>query len=214
MCQKIALELKWNVLNSGALYRLLAFFLNENNKFYNLNYIKFIIANLNVEFVYSNKHNSIRTKLHGVDVSDILQELNIGSSASYISSFYVVRRHLVRKQHKFCKLPGLVADGRDMGTVVFPNAVVKFFLYSDMYKRTYCRLLQLKKKNPDINFKQVLSDLKKRDKRDLEREVSHLEPALDSIKIDSTDMSVKELFDIIMKNVYEKLKSLEIIKNY
>ncbi|AZP36165.1 Cytidylate kinase [Candidatus Annandia adelgestsuga] len=205
MCQKIALKLKWNVLNSGALYRLLAFFLNGNKNFYNLNYIKFIVSNLNVKFVYSPKYNEMRTTLHGVDVSNILQELNIGGSASYISSFYVVRRYLVQKQHQFCKLPGLVADGRDMGTVVFPDANVKFFLYSDIYKRTYCRLLQLKKKNPNVNFKGVLKDLKKRDKRDTEREVSHLEPALDSIKIDSTDIDSEELFDIIMKNIYKKI---------
>ncbi|HEY3488033.1 MAG TPA: (d)CMP kinase, partial [Gammaproteobacteria bacterium] len=140
------------------------------------------------------------------DVSLMLRTEECGRAASLVAAIPAVRTALLHRQRAFRMAPGLVADGRDMGTVVFPDAKTKIFLTASAEARANRRYKQLNKKGIDANLAGLLTDILGRDQRDRERAVSPLKPAEDAVILDTTDMSVAEVCDRVLAEVQSVLK--------
>lgn len=131
--------------------------------------------------------------LEGEDVSNEIRTETVGNTASQAAAFPRVREALLRRQRAFREAPGLIADGRDMGTVVFPDAPVKIFLDASSEERAHRRMLQLQEKGFNVNFERLLAEIKERDDRDRNRPIAPLVPASDALVLDSTSMSIEEV---------------------
>lgn len=202
----IANYLKWHFLDSGAIYRVLAVACQHHGiDVVDEESVVPLASNLDVNFVTT--AGNTRTMLEGEDVTDIIRTEEVGALASQVASLARVREALLRRQRGFAELPGLVADGRDMGTVVFPNASVKIFLTASAEARAERRFHQLKNKGHDVNIARLLSDIRARDDRDTNRPVAPLVPADDAYVLDSTELNAEEVF----AKVKEILTSAEII---
>ncbi|MBK4765399.1 MAG: (d)CMP kinase [Pantoea sp. Brub] len=204
LCRLIANALKWNLLDSGAIYRTLAFItLNNNINIASEKDIISVIPNLDIQFITCN--TKIKVFLYNKDITNEISNLKISETASYIAQFPLVRKLLLTRQHSFIQYPGLIADGRDMGTVVFPNANIKFFLKANLKQRTQRRMLELKEKGFNVKFSNVLAEIKKRDERDCNRKCSPLLPAPDALVYNSTQISIKQLFNKILIYIHKKI---------
>jgi len=150
-----------------------------------------LAAHLDVQF--KAEGDLVKVILEGEDVSGELRKEETGMAASKVAALPRVREALLRRQRAFSNAPGLVADGRDMGTVVFPSAIVKIFLDASAEERANRRMNQLQQKGLDVNFGSLLSEIQERDDRDRNRSVSPLRPAEDALVLDSTDMSIEQV---------------------
>ena len=150
----------------------------------------------------------VKVLLGDEDVTLAIRTEEAGVNASKVAALPKVREALLQRQRDFCVEPGLVADGRDMGTVVFPKAEVKIFLDASAEVRAKRRELQLKAQGKAADYDLILSEIKERDDRDRNRAVAPLVPASDAVVIDSTDMSIEEVFNKAMSLVEEKRKGL------
>ena len=148
----------------------------------------------------------VRVILEGEDVSDTLRTEKVGNAASKVAALPRVREALLRRQRAFNEQPGLVADGRDMGTVVFTSAEVKIFLDASAEERATRRMNQLQKKGLDVSFNSLLSEIQERDYRDRNRAVAPLRPADDALVLDSTEMSIEQVLEKVLAYVDAKLK--------
>ena len=142
-----------------------------------------------------------RVLLAGEDVSDAIRTEEAGMAASRVAAHPGVRSALLDWQRRFARAPGLVADGRDMGTVVFPQAPLKIFLDASPEIRAERRYKQLKEKGLDANLPQLVADIRERDARDRSRPVAPLRPAEDAVLVDSTQMSIAEVLDRVLEEV-------------
>jgi cytidylate kinase len=140
----------------------------------------------------------------GVDVSRAIRTEEGGRGASTVAAIPAVREALLRRQREFRRSPGLVADGRDMGTVVFPGAPLKFYLIASATERAERRYKQLITKGESVSLARLLEDIEERDARDSSREVSPLVPAEDAIVIDSTATPISDVFELVMLKVKER----------
>ena len=136
--------------------------------------------------------------LDGVDVSGELRTETTGMLASRVAVLPAVREALLQRQRDFAQLPGLVADGRDMGTVVFPDAPLKVFLTASAEERARRRFMQLKEKGDSVNLAALLEEIRARDKRDSERQHAPLKAADDALLIDSSDLGIQDVFERVM----------------
>ncbi|MDM8350192.1 (d)CMP kinase [Pseudomonas sp. sp1636] len=196
----LARQLGWNLLDSGALYRLLAFAArNHGVDLTNEEAMKVLAAHLDVQFVAGDE--SQRIILEGEEVTDVIRNEQIGAGASQVAALPAVREALLQRQRAFQEMPGLVADGRDMGTVVFPDAPLKIFLTASAEERARRRYLQLKGKGDDVNLASLLDEIRARDERDTQRAVAPLKPAADAIQLDSTDLSIEQVLERILSEV-------------
>lgn len=193
IAQQAAQALGFHFLDSGALYRLtaLAAFRAE------LSWddeapVAALAAGLPVRFAEG------RIWLDGQEVSDALRQEHIGVLASKVATLPAVRAALLERQRNFRQAPGLVADGRDMGTVVFPNAVLKVFLTASVEARAERRYKQLIEKGFSANLSALLHDLRERDARDADRKVSPMKPAADARLLDSSALSIEETLSTIL----------------
>ncbi|RUR12187.1 (d)CMP kinase [Legionella sp. km772] len=205
LCHLLAKHLKWNMLDSGAIYRVLAFAARKHKL--NLQDIEPLISLalvLNLRFESSDA-NETQVILDEVNISQEIRSEQCGQDASTIAAIPEVRAALLERQRSFAQLPGLVTDGRDMGTVVFPEAVLKVFLYADEQERAKRRYLQLKEKQINVSLAQVVEDLAKRDTRDTARTHAPLRPADDAIKIDTTSLSIVQVFNNVLKLIDDRL---------
>jgi len=197
LCKQLSKKLNWNFLQSGLLYRILALHVLKNQYCIKKN-INILLKSLNffeiINKNISNKENS------NSNILNVINKEEIGNFASKLASFSYVRKYLLIKQKMFRQFPGLVADGRDMGTIVFPDACMKFFLQASLKVRTKRRLLDLQN-TTKINFDQLLIIMKERDYRDINRSISPLFPSKDSIIIDSTYMNMSQVLDICIKHI-------------
>jgi cytidylate kinase len=146
--------------------------------------------------------------LEGEDVSGNLRTEITGMLASKVAVLPAVRSALLGRQRDFAKAPGLVADGRDMGTVVFTTAPVKIFLTASAEERAERRYNQLKSQGDDVNLATLLGEIRARDKRDSERELAPLKPADDAVQIDSSGLGIEEVFNRVLAEVNARLVSL------
>ena len=194
---RLANHLGWHFLDSGALYRLTALaVMKEQAELGDEGTLGEIAANLNIRF--ETEGGSVRALLDEEDVSDRLRQEDTGVLASRIAAIPAVRAALAGRQRRFRQFPGLVADGRDMGTVIFPDARLKIFLTASAEIRAERRYKQLKDKGESVNLTRLLREIKARDLRDQSRSVAPLRPAEDAVIIDSTNMNIDEVFDKVV----------------
>jgi CMP/dCMP kinase len=193
----LAKRLGWHFLDSGSIYRILAFAaleknINSTDKFS----LKILAANLNIEFKEINKIWQIF--LSDKDITMAIRSEKCGEMASQIAVLSEVRMALLDIQRNFRQFPGLIADGRDMGTVVFPDAKVKIFLTATPEKRAMRRYKQLQAQNVTADLQEILIEIKKRDARDEKREIAPLKPAKDAAIIDTTDLTIDDVVEKII----------------
>ncbi|MDO6441999.1 MULTISPECIES: (d)CMP kinase [unclassified Marinobacter] len=192
--QMLARKLGWHLLDSGALYRLTA--LAATRQHVSLDdeaSLVQVAASLDVAFQPTQEGEPVKVILAGEDVtSDIRTEI-CGNNASRIAVMQPVRDALLQRQRDFRQEPGLVADGRDMGTVVFPDAPVKIFLTASAEERARRRFGQLKAAGVDVSIDALLEEIRVRDERDMNRSAAPLKPADDAQVIDSTGLSIQEV---------------------
>ncbi|MGL5948464.1 MAG: (d)CMP kinase [Aeromonas sp.] len=204
LCQRLAEKLGWHLLDSGAIYRVLSLAaLHHNVALDDEAALVPLAANLDVQFAIQN--HDVRVMLEGEDVSGEIRTETVGNAASKIAAFAGVREALLRRQRAFAAAPGLIADGRDMGTVVFPNAPVKIFLDASAEERAQRRFKQLQGKGFDVNFAQLLAEIKERDDRDRNRAVAPLKAAEDALVVDSTTMSIEQVLATVLDFCAQKL---------
>ncbi|ROQ40523.1 cytidylate kinase [Marinobacter sp. 3-2] len=197
--QMLARKLGWHLLDSGALYRLTALAaVRQGVSLDDENGLVKVAAGLDVAFEPTPEGEPVKVILAGQDVTaDIRTEL-AGDNASKVAVMQPVRDALLQRQRDFRQAPGLVADGRDMGTVVFPDAPVKIFLTASAEERAQRRYSQLKDAGVDVNIDALLEEIRVRDERDMNRSAAPLKPADDAQVIDSTGLSIEEVLDRCM----------------
>ncbi|MHB0804624.1 (d)CMP kinase [Stutzerimonas nitrititolerans] len=201
----LAAKLGWKFLDSGALYRLLAFAArNHGVDLTNEEALKVLAAHLDVQFDTAESGQGMRIVLEGEDVTEAIRNEVVGAGASQVAALPAVREALLQRQKAFREAPGLVADGRDMGTVVFPDATLKIFLTASAEERARRRYLQLKAKGDDVNLASLLDEIRARDERDTQRTVAPLKPADDAIQLDSTALSIEQVLGQILSEVAER----------
>jgi len=201
----LAGKLGWNFLDSGALYRLLAFAAyNHGVDLTNEEALKLLAAHLDVQFGAAKDGHGMEIVLEGEEVTNAIRNEHIGAGASQVAALPAVRDALLQRQKAFRELPGLVADGRDMGTVVFPDAPLKIFLTASAEERARRRFLQLKAKGDDVNLASLLDEIRARDERDTQREVAPLKPADDAVQLDSTELSIEQVLGQILSEVAKR----------
>ena len=194
---RLADYLGWHFLDSGALYRLTALaVIKKQLSLDDEAALGEVAANLDIRF--ETDGDIVRALLDEQDVSDRIRSEDIGAVASRIAAIPAVRVALAGRQRRFRQLPGLVADGRDMGTVIFPDARLKIFLTASAGCRAERRYKQLKDKGESVNLTRLFSEIKARDLRDQSRSIAPLRPAEDAVIIDSTNLSIDEVFDKVV----------------
>ena len=187
VAKAVANALGFHFLDSGALYRLVALAALENAiPVSDVARVAEIAANLNVVF------SADAVLLDGRDVTAAIREEPVGAAASAVAAIADVRTALLERQRRFRKAPGLVADGRDMGSVVFPDAALKVFLTADPVERARRRYKQLMEKGIDANIDTLLQEIRERDTRDSQRAAAPLRKCADAVELDTTSMSVDE----------------------
>ncbi len=194
LCKAMAQALSWHLLDSGAIYRVLALAaLHHQIDLTSEAALVPVAANLDVCFVFCDGNRNMIVTLESEDVTGEIRAPEVSDTASIVAVFPRVREALLKRQRDFRQAPGLVADGRDMGTVVFPDAPVKIFLDASIEVRARRRMLQLQKQGVDVNFVHLLAEVKQRDDRDRHRATAPLKPAVDALMLDSTDMSIEQV---------------------
>jgi len=192
VASRVATALGFHYLESGALYRLVALAGGASPEK--------TAAGMDVAFVNE------KITLSGQYVTDDVRREDIGNRASEIARIPAVRTALLERQRGFRKPPGLVADGRDMGTVVFPDAILKVFLTASVAVRAQRRYKQLIDKGKHANLAALSRDLEERDKRDAAREVAPLKPAADAVSLDSSGLTIDEVVDRVLKEYGERTR--------
>ncbi|GDY27921.1 cytidylate kinase [Agarivorans sp. Toyoura001] len=204
LCQKLAQHYNWQLLDSGAIYRVLALAaIHHEVALDNEDALSLLAAHLDVRF--EARDGSTVVILEGEDVSLEIRQETAGNAASKVAAFPRVREALLRRQRGFRAEPGLIADGRDMGTVVFVDAPAKIFLDASAAERAQRRYNQLQDKGFDVSFDHLLSEIEERDQRDRNRSVAPLVPAQDALVIDSTSLSINEVVSMSIAFIDEKL---------
>ena len=192
----IAQRLGWHILDSGALYRLVALAAQKHSiALDDIESLQPLAAHLDVEFVAGEGADEMAVLLEGEDVTRELRAETTGNGASKVAALPVVREALLERQRAFLQEPGLIADGRDMGTVVFPDALVKIFLTASAEERARRRYNQLKDKGLGVTMRSLLDEIAERDERDRSRAASPLVPAEDAVELDTSELSIDEVVD-------------------
>ena len=204
LCQLLAEKLGWHLLDSGAIYRVLALAaLHHDVELGAEAALVPLAANLDVQFQVDG--GQVKVVLEGEDVSRTIRSQEVSDAASKVAVFPRVREALLRRQRAFRQLPGLIADGRDMGTVVFPEAEVKIFLDASAEERAQRRYKQLQDKGFDVNFERLLTEIRDRDDRDRNRAVAPLKPAEDALVVDSTSMTIDDVLATVLAYAEQQL---------
>jgi cytidylate kinase len=205
VCRLLAQKLGWSVLDSGAIYRVLALAaIHHMIKPEDEEALLPLAANLDVQFSVDNETGAGRIILEGEDVTKSIRTEEVGGLASQIAALPSVREALLRRQRAFRNDLGLIADGRDMGTIVFPDAVLKIYLTASAEARAQRRFLELKQRDLDVKIDKLIADIKERDERDINRPVAPLVPAEDAITIDTTELNAIQAFDKVVSICLEK----------
>ncbi len=187
----LAQRLGWRLLDSGALYRLTALAAQRRGiDLADADAVANVAAHLDVRFV---GEDETRVLLEEDDISLLIRSEQAGEAASIVAAHPAVRAALLEFQRRFAQAPGLIADGRDMGTVVFPHAPIKIYLDASAEIRGERRYKQLNEKGLDANLAQIIDDIRRRDERDMQRAVAPLKAADDAHRIDTSCMTVEQV---------------------
>ncbi|KPH64314.1 (d)CMP kinase [Pseudoalteromonas sp. NEC-BIFX-2020_002] len=199
VCRLLAEKLGWDVLDSGAIYRVLSLAaLHHQIALDNEEALVPLAANLDVQFLVDSQTNAGKVILEGEDVSTTIRNEEVGAAASKVAALPRVREALLRRQRAFRTENGLVADGRDMGTVVFPDAPLKIYLTASAEERARRRFVELNERGLDVTLSGLLEDIKARDDRDMNRAVAPLVPADDAIELDTSELNAQQVFDKVI----------------
>ena len=197
VARAVAQRLGWHLLDSGAIYRAVGFVASMEGL--NLTDADAVTrAAVATRIRFKDQEDETRVIVNGLDATDELRTETCGAAASAIAAIPSVRAALLDLQHKFHRAPGLVADGRDMGTVVFPEARYKVFLTASAGERARRRHNQLRQKGLQVKLDDLLSEIEARDKRDAERTVAPLRPAADAVLVDSTGMGIEQVVERVL----------------
>lgn len=204
LCHALADKLGFDFLDSGAIYRILALAaLKQQIDFEDETALAELGRRLEVKFVPQG--NEVQVILDGENVGDQIRTAQAGQNASKIAIYPKVREALLQRQRDFSSEKGLIADGRDMGTIVFPHAQIKFFLDASAEERTKRRVKQLQEKGFNANFDEILAEIKERDFRDRNRPIAPLVPAKDAVILDSTHLSIEDVIQQALEHITQKL---------
>jgi CMP/dCMP kinase len=199
----VAKKLGWNYLDSGSIYRSLAIALLQNQTdLSNIDEILGVALTMNLAYECDDE---LVVKLNGQDITAKLGTETTGNIASIVAAIPEVRQVLLQKQKDFKQPPGLVADGRDMGTVVFPDADIKVFLTASAAKRAERRYKQLMEKGIDVNIRQITREIEERDCRDKGRKTAPLAQAVDALFIDSSALTIEAVIEQVLSLVPQHL---------
>ena len=201
LAAKLADHYQFHLLDSGALYRLLGLSLHQKQLIGLLDdeavLKQSVTIATNLDIVFKSTEAGTAILLEGVDVSQTIRTEQIGELASKVAAIPALRAALVDRQHAFAQAPGLVADGRDMATTIFPQAQAKIYLTASAESRAERRVKQLQGMGLDVKISDILANIQARDKRDMERTVAPLKPAEDAYIIDSSEMNIDEVFKLM-----------------
>ena len=201
LAAKLAEHYQFHLLDSGALYRLLGLSLHQKDLLHELDHQGVleqsvtIATNLDIEFKATETGTLVI--LDGVDVTSTIRTERVGEFASKVAAIPVLRTALFERQRAFAQAPGLVADGRDMATAIFPEAKAKIYLTASAESRAERRVKQLQGMGLDVKISDILANIQARDKRDMERSVAPLKPADDAYIIDSSTLNIDEVFNLM-----------------
>ena len=205
ICRLLANKLGWHFLDSGAIYRVLAYgsilnHIDSKDKPALISLAKQLPLTFSMDADGEQKVFYEQT-----NVTSAIREPDCGQKASELAAIPEVRDALLQRQRDFATLPGLVTDGRDMGTVVFPDAFLKIYLDASAEERAKRRYLQLQNSKKDASLAQVIKEIKERDKRDSERAVAPLKPAKDSVIVDTTSLTIVQVLAIVLQLIEKRL---------
>ena len=207
ICLAVAKKLGWHILDSGSLYRITALQVNRDfpdQPVDSLEAAKLAEIAKNLNVTYEENNGELAILLDGEDITQLIRNEQIGAKASQIAAIPEVREALLARQRAFLVEPGLVADGRDMGTVVFPQSVLKIYLTATPQERAQRRYKQLKEKGIDANLSALVEELRLRDERDMNRKTAPLKPASDAIIIDTSSLNIEQVTNEVMQLVSQR----------
>ena len=210
LAKLLAKELNFLYIDTGAMYRAISVFFLESNKILKNGKLnsdfKKTLDSVNIDFSKPNENGESWVRLNGEIVEDKIRNIEISNLVSEISKNAFVRKKMVLIQQSYSTISNLVMDGRDIGSVVFPNADIKFWVTASAEKRAYRRWLEYKQKGKNISIKEVTQNINLRDENDQNRKVSPLIKPLNSIIIDSSEMDIKQTFNFALIHIQNYLK--------
>ena len=209
LAKKLALELRYTYVDTGAMYRAVALFALQNGLMDEKGKLKADVINevekLIIDFTEPNEQGESYIQLNGLVVEKEIRSIEVSDRVSEVSKHEFIRRKLVLIQQKFGKEQNIVMDGRDIGTVVFPNADIKFWIKASAQKRAERRWEEYKSKGEYVEFQKVLDNIISRDKQDSSREVSPLKKPKGAIEIDTSNINIEQTCDLALSYVKKLL---------
>lgn len=206
LAKQMAKELGYTYIDSGAMYRAITLYILRNHiDWTSHKAVKDALKNITLEFRPNHKTGQSEMYLNGENVEYVIRDLVVAEKVSEVAAIKEVRDFAVAQQQLMGKKKGIVMDGRDIGTVVFPKAALKIFMTADNKIRVERRFKELYEKNPNVTIEEVKANLEMRDYIDSHREVSPLRKAKDAIELDNTHLTMKGQFDLAMKWAKERL---------
>lgn len=200
LAKQLAKELGYIYVDSGAMYRAITlFFLRNHVDWTDIKEVKKALKEISLEFIFNPKSEQSEIYLNGENVEYVIRDLVVAEKVSEIAAIKEVRGYAVEQQRRMGKNRGIVMDGRDIGTVVFPDAELKIFMTADNAVRVERRFQELYEKNPNVTLEEIRANLEMRDYIDSNREISPLKKADDAIVLDNTKISEKEQFSMALK---------------
>ena len=206
LAKQLAKALGYIYVDSGAMYRTITlYFLRNHINWLDTEQVNSALRDITIAFKFNDKTQQSEVYLNGENVEYVIRDLVIAEKVSEIAAIKEVRTFAVAQQQKMGEQKAIVMDGRDIGTTVFPDAELKFFMTADIAVRVERRYLEMFEKNPNILFDEVKANLEMRDFIDSNREVSPLRKATDAIELDNTSLSIEDQLEIALKIAKEKI---------
>ncbi|MGZ3839907.1 MAG: (d)CMP kinase [Flavisolibacter sp.] len=207
LAKQLAKALNYIYVDSGAMYRAITlYFLRHHTDWTDKKEVRKALQEISLEFIYNSKSGRSEIFLNGENVEYVIRDLVVAEKVSDVAALREVREYAVAQQQKMGKNRGIVMDGRDIGTVVFPDAELKIFMTADNAVRVERRFQELYEKNPNITLEEIRNNLEMRDYIDSHREFSPLRQAEDAIVLDNTQLSEKEQFQKALKWAQEHIE--------
>ena len=199
MARQLASKLNYLFIDSGAMYRAITLFFSRNSiDLGNIDDVKKALSQINLEFVFNNENGNTEICLNQENVENVIRNFDIAARVSEVASNSFVREFAVAEQQKIGKGKGIVMDGRDIGTTVFPDAELKIFVTADIKTRVLRRYKELVLKSPEITLDEVQQNLEARDYMDSNREISPLRKADDALLLDNTNLTPTEQLEMAL----------------
>lgn len=208
LAKELALALRYIYVDSGAMYRAITlYFLRNHTDWTNTREVKNALKQIHIEFQNNPANDKTEIYLNGENVEYVIRDLVVAEKVSEIAAIKEVREFAVAQQKKMGRQKGIIMDGRDIGTVVFPKAELKIFMTADSSVRVERRFKELFEKNPNVTIEEVKSNLEMRDYIDSHREISPLKQARDALLLDNTNLTPKQQFQKAMEWAEKKINT-------